>query len=207
MWIDRLLQAQIEKASLARPAVLVTGARQTGKSSLLQRMFSAAEYVTLDRVAVAAEAEENPARFLARFQGRTIIDEVQYAPSLFRELKILIDADRTNHGRWILTGSQRLQLMKEISESLAGRIGIFQLESLSAKELRAATRITSAAVENCLWQGGYPELWANPGLDVESFYGDYIQTYLERDLKTLIQVTNLRDFQRFIRICATRTGQ
>ncbi len=207
MWIDRSLKTRIEEACLSRPAILVTGARQTGKSSLLQRMFPAANYVTLDRVIVAAEAEENPSRFLDRYKGQTIIDEVQYAPSLFRELKIRIDEKRNDYGRWILTGSQRMQLMKGISESLAGRIGIFQLETLSAKELRSSAKIVAASVDDCLWQGGYPELWANRKIDSESFYEDYIQTYLERDLKSLIQVSSLRDFQRFVQICATRIGQ
>jgi uncharacterized protein len=207
MWIDRLLENQVEKACSSRPAVLVTGARQTGKSSLLQRMFPNANYVTLDRIVVAAEAEENPSRFLDRLAGRTIIDEVQYAPSLFRELKIRIDENRTDYGKWILTGSQQMQLMKEVSESLAGRIGILHLETLSAKELRNSSKIESAAVMECLWKGGYPELWANCEIDKESFYGDYIQTYLDRDLKALIKVSSLRDFQRFIQICATRCGQ
>ncbi len=207
MWIDRLLKNKVETACLSRPAVLITGARQTGKSSLLQRMFPDATYVTLDRIIVAAEAEENPDRFLDQFPGQTIINEIQYAPSLFRELKIRIDKNRNDYGRWILTGSQQMQLMREISESLAGRIGILQLETLSAKELRQSPDIATTTVADYLWKGGYPELWVNHRLDAESFYDDYIQTYMERDLKTLIQVSNLRDFQRFIRICATRTGQ
>ena len=207
MWIDRLLKSKIEAACLSRPAILVTGARQTGKSSLLQRMFPDANYVSLDRVVIAAEAEENPSRFLDRLDGRTIIDEVQYAPSLFRELKIRIDENRADYGRWILTGSQRMQLMKEVSESLAGRIGIFQLETLSAMEMRNSPKIPPAAIANFLWVGGYPELWANQKIDIELFYDNYVQTYLERDLKALIQVTNLRDFQRFLQICATRSGQ
>lgn len=207
MWINRLLKKKIDTACSSRPVVLVTGARQTGKSSLLRRMFPAANYVTLDRIVIAAEAEENPSQFLGRLQGQTIIDEVQYAPALFRELKIHIDDNRNDYGRWILTGSQRIQLMQEISESLAGRVGIFQLETLSAKELRNSSNISAGSVADCLWSGGYPELWANQQIDAELFYGDYIQTYLERDLKSLIQVSNLRDFQRFFQICATRTGQ
>jgi hypothetical protein len=207
MWINRLLRKQIVTACSSRPAILVTGARQTGKSSLLQRMLPEANYVSLDRVVVAAEAEENPSRFLDRLQGPTIIDEVQYAPLLFRELKIRIDENRHDYGRWILTGSQRIQLMKEVSESLAGRIGIFQLETLSALELRNSSAFSSSAIEDSLWAGGYPELWANDKIDSDLFYADYVQTYLERDLKSLIQVSNLRDFQRFIQICATRTGQ
>ncbi|OQY19862.1 MAG: hypothetical protein B6I36_03035 [Desulfobacteraceae bacterium 4572_35.1] len=207
MWIDRLLKNQVEQACSSRPSVLITGARQTGKSSLLQRMFPDANYVTLDRVVVAAEAEENPGRFLDKFQKQTIIDEVQYAPSLFRELKIRIDENRSDYGRWILTGSQQMQLMKEVSESLAGRIGIFQLETLSAKELRNSAKISNLAIIDCVWQGGYPELWANRDINIESFYADYVQTYLDRDLKSLVKVSSLRDFQRFVQVCATRCSQ
>lgn len=207
MWIDRTVKKQVEEACASRPAVLVAGARQTGKSSLLQRMLPDAEYVTLDRVAMAAEAEENPSRFLDRFAGQVILDEVQYAPSLFRELKIRIDANRNDYGRWILTGSQRLELMKEVSESLAGRIGILQLETLSALELRESGAFSGNAMEAGLWRGGYPELWANQRLAAEPYFDSYVQTYLERDLKALIQVSNLRDFQRFIQVCATRAGQ
>jgi len=207
MWIERLLKNKVMEACDTRPAVLVSGARQTGKSSLLKRLMPETEYITLDRVAVAAEAEENPNRFLDRFKGQVIIDEIQYAPGLFRELKLRIDADRQMYGRWILTGSQRFLLMKGLSESLAGRIGVLSLETLSAKELRDSSKFSKQEIEQCIWKGGYPELWVNPRLRAETFYEDYVQTYLERDLKILMQVSNLRDFQRFIQICATRAGQ
>lgn len=207
MWIDRLLNASIVKACETRPVVLLTGARQTGKSSLLQRMFPHAEYVTLDRVVMAEEAEANPSQFLDRFDGPVILDEVQYAPNLFRELKIRVDMQRGDYGRWILTGSQRLQLMREVSESLAGRIHIAQLESLSAKELRNSRQFSDKQIEASLWNGGYPEIWANSSLTPAIYYEDYIQSYLERDLKALIKVGNLRDFRRFIMICATRSGK
>ncbi len=170
-------------------------------------MLPNAEYATLDKVAMAAEAEENPSRFLGRFPRQVILDEIQYAPSLLRELKVLIDANRTDYGRWILTGSQRMSLMQGISESLAGRIGILQLETLSAKELRGSGRFSIDEVDASLWKGGFPECWANPAMDIGMYFDDYIQTYLERDLKTLVNVSNLRDFQRFIQICATRAGQ
>jgi predicted AAA+ superfamily ATPase len=207
MWINRLLRESVVEACATRPALLVGGARQTGKSSLLRRILPDVEYVTLDRVALAAEAEESPSRFLDRFKRQVILDEIQYAPALFRELKIRIDADRQAYGRWILTGSQRFQLMAGISESLAGRIGLLQLETLAAKELRDSGHFVKDEIETCLWRGGYPELWANSGLRPQMFYEDYIQTYLERDLKALVQVSNIRDFQRFIQICATRAGQ
>ncbi|MFA7257112.1 MAG: ATP-binding protein [Kiritimatiellales bacterium] len=207
MWIDRKTKNAIVEACGARPAILLTGARQTGKSSLLQKMFPDAAYVTLDHVPSADEAEANPDRFLNRFSGSVILDEVQYAPSLFRELKIRIDKNRSAHGRWILTGSQRFSLMKEVGESLAGRISVLQLETLSAQELRNCGRFSKKAVESCLWKGGYPELWANQKLTAQMFYEAYIQTYLEKDLRAILNVSNIRDFRRFIQICAARVGQ
>lgn len=205
MWIERQNKDSIIKSAKSRPAILLTGARQTGKSSLIKRLFPKAEYLTLDRIAIAREAEENPSIFLNGIKSQVILDEVQYAPSLFRELKILIDENRTTYGKWILTGSQKFLLMKNITESLAGRIAIHQLESLSAKELRYS--VNTYTPKDYLWKGGYPELWSNPELDSRTFLQDYIQTYLKRDLKEIINVNNLYDFQRFIVVCAVRVGQ
>lgn len=198
---------KLSNACGVRPAVLVTGARQTGKSSLLRRQFPEADYVTLDRIAMAEEAEENPESFLSRFPGPVIIDEIQYAPSLFRELKIRIDDNREEFGQWILTGSQRFELMKGVGESLVGRLSILQLETLSAEELRGTGCFDADEIHSALWKGGYPELWAVEGLESHDFFSDYIQTYLERDLNALIQVADLRSFRRFIQACAVRAGQ
>lgn len=204
MWIERNLVSKIQEAVQARPVVLLTGVRQAGKSSLLQRMFSEAEYVTLDRVAMATEAEENPTRFLNRFKKQVIIDEIQYAPSLFRHLKIKIDEERKVMGKWILTGSQHFGLMQGVKESLAGRIRILRLGPLSAAELNEANLLHNR--RDYLWKGGFPEIWAE-NLDAGDFFDDYIQTYLERDVKQVINVNNLRDFRRFLSMIALRTGQ
>lgn len=204
MWIERDYSAKIKEAVKTRPVVLLTGVRQAGKSSLLQRLFSDAEYVTLDRIVLAAEAEENPTSFLGRFQKQVIIDEIQYAPSLFRDLKIKVDQQRKTKGKWILTGSQQFTLMQHVSESLAGRVRILHLGTLSATELNRTNLITIK--RDLLWKGGFPELWADK-LDAKGFFEDYIQTYLERDLKQILNVTNLRDFRRFLSILAIRVGQ
>jgi hypothetical protein len=205
MWIERKITSRIQRLAESRPAVLVTGARQVGKSSLLQRLFADAEYVTLDRVATAEYAEQNPDAFLSSFKQKVILDEIQYAPSLFRELKIRIDQQRKKYGQWILTGSQKFQLMKDVSDSLAGRIGIVDMHTLCAEEILQSKR--SAKVTDLLWKGGYPELWSNPKLQPNEFFQSYVQTYLERDLKALVNVVNLRDFQRFMRLLAMRVGQ
>jgi len=204
MWIERDYSTKIKEAVKTRPVVLLTGVRQAGKSSLLQRLFSDAEYVTLDRIVLAAEAEENPTSFLGRFKKQVIIDEIQYAPSLFRDLKIKVDQQRKTKGKWILTGSQQFILMQHVSESLAGRVRVLHLGTLSAKELNRTNLFTNK--RDLLWKGGFPELWAE-NLDAKEFFEDYIQTYLERDLKQILNVTNLRDFRRFLSILAIRVGQ
>ncbi len=207
MWIDRQLKTLLKQALKSRPVILLTGARQTGKSSLLQHELPNASYITLDYLVNAEEAESNPGVFLSRFSDQVILDEIQYAPSLFRELKILVDQNRTSYGQWILTGSQKFSLMRGISDSLAGRIGILKLETLSAQELRNSNFFHQEQIQHLLWQGGFPELWANENLLPTDFFLDYIRTYLERDLQTIINVRNLRDFQQFLRLCATRAGQ
>jgi len=204
MWIDRDYSKKVEEAVRTRPVILLTGVRQAGKSSLLLKLFEDAEYVTLDRIALAEEAEENPTRFLNRFQGRVIIDEIQYAPSLFRYLKIKVDADRTIKGKWILTGSQQFALMQKVSESLAGRVSVLNLGSLSANELNRTDLLIDR--RDLLWKGGFPEIWAE-NLNAPDFFEDYIQTYLERDIKQVLNVLNLRDFRRFLSLLALRVGQ
>ncbi|MFP4488960.1 MAG: ATP-binding protein [Bacteroidales bacterium] len=204
MWIERDDAVKIKQAVKTRPVVLLTGIRQAGKSSLLQRLYPDAEYVTFDKVLIAEEAEQNPTRFLEKFKDRVIIDEIQYVPSLFRDLKIFVDQKRSEKGKWILTGSQHYMLMQEVSESLAGRIRILNLGTLSAAELNNTDLAKNK--RDLLWKGGFPELWSE-GLDAKEFYEDYIQTYLERDLKQILNVTNLRDYRRFLSLLAIRAGQ
>ncbi len=204
MWIDRKNTDRIEEAIKTRPVVLLTGVRQVGKSSLLQKLFKKTKYITLDKIILAEEAETNPTKFLDRFKSQVIIDEIQYAPSLFRELKIRVDENRNIKGKWILTGSQQFMLMQQISESLAGRIRILNLGTLSATELNNTDLLINR--RDLLWRGGFPEIWAE-NLDSTDFFEDYIQTYLERDLRNILKVTNLRDFRRFLSLLAFRVGQ
>ncbi len=204
MWIERRNTEKIEEAVKTRPVVLLTGVRQAGKSSLLKRLFPDADYLTLDKVLFAQEAEQNPTQFLNRFEKQVIIDEIQYAPSLFRDLKIKVDEERNLKGKWILTGSQQFVLMQQVSESLAGRVRILNLGSLSATELNQAKLLGNK--RDFLWKGGFPEIWAE-NLNAGEFFNDYIQTYLERDLKQILNVTNLRDFRRFLSLLALRVGQ
>jgi predicted AAA+ superfamily ATPase len=149
-------------------------------------------------------AETNPEEFLRRHPAPVVIDEIQYAPALFRYLKHAIDQKRHIYGQYILTGSQKFSLMKSVSDSLAGRCGICELETMSLPEVRQHSAIS---IEDLIVKGGYPELHARPELDCQDYYNSYIATYLERDVRSLLKVHQLRDFERFVRAVALRSGQ
>jgi len=183
----------------------VTGARQTGKTSVLRHTFPGHRFVSLDLPSEAELAESAPEDFFARHPAPLIIDEVQYAPALFRHLKVRIDAERGASGQWLLSGSQRFPLMREVGDSLAGRIGLVELDTLSDSEVRASIPGTDAL--SWIVRGGFPELWAHPDIDSREFQRADLVSCLERDLRSLLQVTNLRDFERFLRACALRSGQ
>jgi predicted AAA+ superfamily ATPase len=187
--------------------MIVTGARQVGKTTLLRQAFHEATYVTFDNLLNVESARDAPGAFLSRFTGPVILDEIQYVPSLFSALKERIDADRDNVGRWLLIGSQRFDLMKNVSESLAGRIAIFHLESLSALELRQNDSIHPEDFALVHLRGGYPELWKSPAIDRAAWFEDYVRTYIERDLQELVQVKDLIAFRRFLGILAARAGE
>lgn len=190
------------------PALLLTGPRQTGKTTLLRAAFPEATYVSFDLPSIAAEAEANPERFLSGFTGAVILDEVQYVPDLFRPLKAVIDADRHRNGRFLMTGSQKPSLMDRTSESLAGRVALCELPTLSADEIhRGLPAADAPSVPRLLYRGGYPELWRDPDLPERLFFSSYVATYLERDVRTLLNVGRLRDFERFLRACALRSAQ
>ena len=204
MWIPRTVESRLQRSAKTRPVVVLTGARQTGKTSTFLRLFPKHTFVSLDLPNEAEQAEKEPGAFLQRHPPPVLIDEVQYAPGLFRHLKVVVDAHRTRNGQFLLTGSQKFALMKNVSESLAGRADIVELETLSFAEIQAAlphTRIETAVV-----RGGFPELYANPDIDSAAFYNSYLATYLERDVRSLTNVGSLRDFERFLRACAFRSA-
>ena len=208
MWIPRELTAALVDTASTRPAVVLTGCRQAGKTSLLVKSFPEHTYVSLDVPMVAEEAEHSGGEFLKKHPPPIIIDEVQYAPSLLRHVKADIDTHRDETGRFLITGSQDFSLMEGVTESLAGRSTLLTLHSLSAREYKASSETTLDRDAIVAWMlaGGYPELHSR-GLDAERFYGDYLATYLERDVRSILGVRSLRDFDRFMRLCAARTGQ
>src|ERR1700730_8062875 len=204
MRIKRNVEARLKRSAKTRPVIVLTGARQTGKTSTFRHLFPDYAFVSLDLPTEAEQAEREPARFLQRNPPPVIIDEVQYAPGLFRHLKVSVDANRIRNGQFLLTGSQKFTLMKNVSESLAGRADIVELETLSFAEIRAA--LPQTGIETAIVRGGFPELYANPDIDSVAFYNSYLSTYLERDVRSLTNVGSLRDFERFLRACALRSA-
>ena len=199
------LAAKALKAALAQfPVVVLTGARQVGKTTLARWLLPRAAYVTLDHPADAERARLSPDQFLRELPRPAILDEVQYAPELFRTLKLAVDRAR-RPGQFLVTGSQTLSLMTGVSESLAGRAAVFTLPPLSLDE--AAPRAALADTDAFLWRSGYPELWQRPDLDRDLWMASYVATYLERDVRQALNVGDLRDFDRLLRAAALRAGQ
>ena len=226
--IERTLSHVIEKISGSFPALLVTGARQVGKTTLLESLADERRaYVTLDDLEQRALAKTDPALFLQSHPTPLIIDEVQYAPELFPSIKIHVDRHKRPGDFW-LTGSQKFQIMKGVTESLAGRVAIVDLLGLSNKEIdgEADTARPFVPTETWLdlarryagppapvgvafekiWRGSFPKLTSNPETPRDIFYRSYIQTYIERDVR---DVTSIRDdisFYNFVRAVAARTA-
>jgi predicted AAA+ superfamily ATPase len=223
-YINRSLEPVLKKAVSEFPAVVLTGPRQSGKTTLLKHLFSGDfRYVSLDTPDFRAAATEDPRGFLEMYLPPVIFDEVQYAPDLLPYVKERIDAHRDRAGQYLLTGSQNLLVVEKITESLAGRAAMLRLLPLSRREAvgrpQAAlpwesektrgTEKRSAYRE--IWQdflrGYYPELVVNPERDIHLWHAGYVQTYLERDIRTLRQVGDLSQFQSFLRALAARTAQ
>ena len=206
MYIKRAISQVLLQACEQFPAVLVTGPRQSGKTTLLQEELGSLGYafVSFDDPVAREFAQEDPNGFLDGYQDKALVlDEVQYVPRLFSYLKVRIDASRSRRGRFVLTGSQQFQMMRDVSDSLAGRVAILELLPFALEEL--GDRAASTAAEQ-IWRGGYPPVVLNPdarGLWLRS----YLSTYLERDVRQLQNIRDLGQFQSFITLCAAAHGQ
>ncbi|MBL7648488.1 MAG: ATP-binding protein [Candidatus Hydrogenedentes bacterium] len=204
MWINRNIAPVLRNAVNQFPVVVLTGARQSGKTSLVRHLFPDANYVTFDIPADAELARLDFDAFLKRHPTPLIIDEVQYVPEVLRSIKVHVDQSR-EPGQFIVTGSQDFSMMEGVSESLAGRAAVLSLPALTLDEAAADGDLD--AIDRFCWRGSYPELVARPDLDRELWLGSYLATYLERDVRNILQIGNLRDFDRFLRAAAFRAGQ
>lgn len=186
------------------PFVAITGPRQAGKTTLSRAAFPHKPYVSLEDPDVREFALTDPRRFLERFPDGAIFDEAQRAPELFSYLQTRADIDR-RMGLYVLTGSQQFGLLSGITQSLAGRVGLVQLLPFCAAELVAVDQLPQA-LDEVLFRGMYPPLY-DRSVSPTHWYTGYVATYLERDVRQLINVRDLTTFQRFLRMCAAHTGQ
>lgn len=204
MWIDRDIFQLFRDVFEQFPSLVITGARQTGKTSGVRHTFPEAAYVSLDFLEDARQAAQDPVSFLGRFSEPLIIDEIQYVPELLRYLKGIIDRDR-RPGRFVLTGSQPFHLMAGVSESMSGRAAIISMPTLATKEVIVAR--PSASFRDCLLLGGFPAIQADTTLNSRIWFSSYLTTYIERDVRNLLHVSSLTDFSRFMRALAARSAQ
>jgi predicted AAA+ superfamily ATPase len=203
MYLPRLIEPTLSKAEKTFPAIVICGPRQSGKSTLLANYVKthSTSVLSLDNPEIRRLLLDDPRGILARLPKPVVLDEIQYTPEIVTYVKLLIDEDR-QPGQWFITGSQQFSVMKNVSESLAGRAAVFSLPPFSLGE-----RHKTEEIGNFLLRGGYPELIINPQVDRDVWYASYLQTYIERDVRMLLNITDLRDFEQFLRLLAAHTGQ
>jgi predicted AAA+ superfamily ATPase len=186
------------------PVLVLTGPRQSGKTTFLRNQFSDYTYVNLENLDFRRYAMNDPNAFLTEFQGKVILDEAQRVPELFSYIQTKVDEDRVM-GQYILSGSQNFHLMRSITQSLAGRVALFKLLPFDQEEMHSAGWLDADYSVN-LQRGFYPALY-DRDIPSKVFYSNYLQTYVERDLSELIHVKDLKQFRNFIGLCAARAGQ
>lgn len=202
--IKRTLQAKLLQSARKYPLVAVVGPRQSGKTTLVKSAFPQRRYISLEDIDIRLFAETDPRRFLETYSPPAILDEIQKAPDLFSYLQTNIDKkDQT--GQYILTGSQNFLLLEKISQSLAGRIAILTLLPLSMEELDTY-QSRNISLSKLILTGFYPRIY-DKKIDPSDWYPSYIQTYIERDVRQIQNITDLTTFQNFVKLCAGRTGQ
>jgi predicted AAA+ superfamily ATPase len=226
MYIKRVIEDSILRTSKTFPVLLVTGPRQVGKTTMLKHLAEdSRKYVTLDDPDIRHMAKNDPALFMQRFTPPVLIDEIQYAPEILPYIKMSVDSSGKKGGFW-LTGSQAFHMMKNVSESLAGRVGIISLLGLSASEIdgirsvpfttspeRLMLRLNEVRktgineIYERIFRGAFPVLYGEDVPDLSEFYRSYINTYLQRDIKDILQVGDETAFYNFMIIVAARTAR
>lgn len=204
MIVFRNIEKAIRAFANKYPIIAVTGPRQSGKTTMLKTLFSDYRYVSLENPDHRAYAESDPNGFLRLYNKQVIFDEIQRVPALFSYLQTIVD-DSKLMGQFILSGSQNFHLMQNITQSLAGRVALFKLFPFDFKEMQSAELLDESYLKNML-RGFYPAIY-DRDIPSKSFYSNYIQTYVQRDVSELIAVKDMRMFQNFLGLCATRAGQ
>lgn len=226
MYIQRTIENAIKRMNSSFAVVLITGPRQVGKTTVFRCCEKNRNYVSLDILENRKLAKENPALFLQRFEAPLLIDEIQYAPELLPYIKAIVD-EKKQKGMFWITGSQQFHLMHGVSESLAGRVGILNLEGFSLPELarrpfydkfvptlewiaarsKAAPSLNLGKLYEIIWRGSYPALNNDENVDWEDFYSSYVQTYIERDIRDLTDSGDEMQFLELLTALAARSGQ
>ena len=232
-YITRNVEKVVKNLSRQFPVVMVTGPRQVGKTTMLRHINKEINYVTLDDLNVRNLAVNDPELFLETYEPPLIIDEFQYAPNLLSYIKIKVDEMRIDKtfndtksfdALYYLTGSQSFVSMKNVSESLAGRVGIIEMNGFSTSELQGIdkmpfvpnilqlknnlnNKMETNKLFDRIFKGSYPELYVNENISVETFYNSYVKTYIERDIRDLINISDEIKFMKFMTSVAARTGE
>lgn len=203
MFIKRDIASEIKYAATKYPVVIITGPRQSGKTTIVKKVFANYKYISLEDIDIRELATIDPRTFLSKLTNGAILDEIQRVPELLSYIQTIVDNSKKN-GLFILTGSNQFSLMESINQSLAGRVSLIKLLPLSIGELDNYD--VKLEVNDFLFNGFYPGIYANKRNPVKA-YSDYYQTYVERDVRNLINIKDLSLFKKFIKLCAGRVGQ
>ena len=227
MYISRHIEPVVARIARRKPVLVLTGARQVGKSTMLREVYSNINYVALNRPLVRESAKENPSMFFDTYKPPVIVDEIQKAAELFDYIKDIVDENKIR-GQFYLTGSQSLKLMKNVSDSLAGRAGVIRMMGLSMREIAGSSyrapflpskkhldsignksEMESDLIVSLIHKGSFPELHETPGdlHDWLDFYSSYLQTYIEKDIKDVLNIQDESAFIKFVKSAASLTGQ
>ncbi len=204
MFIERKLSSAIRRLQNKFPILAITGPRQSGKTTLIKNLFPDYQYITLENADIRERAFIDPNAFLKTYSNKVVFDEIQQAPFLFSYLQTKVDNDK-QMGQYILSGSQNFQLLQSISQSLAGRVALFQLMPFDFDEL-LSTQLLSKNWHRAAFQGFYPAIF-DRDIEPTDYYRNYIETYIERDVRQLVNVRDLRLFRLFLKYCAGHAGQ